>query len=121
MQNGVDKTMQTVQILQTVQCYHEAILFCCLKNCRIKEILLKKYYSIPNAAKMCSVNSSTMYRWVTAGKIESHRTPGGHHRIAARDLKKWMEDHRIPYDSNEFGKDKTLILFRKFVLVSEEK
>ncbi len=39
------------------------------------------YYSIPQAAKLCGVDRTTMWNWVKSGDIEAFVTPGGHHRI----------------------------------------
>ncbi len=74
--------------------------------------IMKDYYTVPQAAKICSVNSSTMYRWVISGKIKSHSTPGGHKRILQEDLKSWLEDNEIPYDPSVFksGKERVLIV-----------
>ncbi len=72
--------------------------------------MFKKHFTVPQAAKICSVNSSTMYRWVTSGKIKSHSTPGGHRRILPEDLKKWLEDNQLPFDIDEFRNDKIKIL-----------
>jgi excisionase family DNA binding protein len=71
---------------------------------------MKKYYSIPQAAKICSVGKSTMHRWVSAGKIKSYSTPGGHKRILPEHLKEWLEDNQLPFDIDEFQGDKTKIL-----------
>lgn len=71
---------------------------------------MKKYYSIPQAAKLCSVSRSTLHRWVVSGKIKSHSTAGGHHRILPEDLKKWLSDNEIPVDLKESETKKTKIL-----------
>jgi excisionase family DNA binding protein len=71
---------------------------------------MKKYYSIPQAAKACSVSRSTMHRWVTSGKINSYSTPGGHNRILPEDLKRWLEVNQMPFDINEFKNTKSKIL-----------
>jgi excisionase family DNA binding protein len=43
----------------------------------------KAYYTTSQAAKLLSVSSDTVLKWVRAGKITSYRTPGGHARIPA--------------------------------------
>ena len=35
---------------------------------------------------MLGVTPPTVIKWVTDGQLEAHRTPGGHRRIAAKDL-----------------------------------
>ena len=71
---------------------------------------MENYFSIPQAAKLCSVNSSTMHRWVASGKIKSYSTPGGHKRILIKDLKNWLEEHHMPIAIDEFENKKTKIL-----------
>ncbi len=41
----------------------------------------KKYLTTTQAAKLLSVSSDTVLKWVRAGKLASYRTPGGHCRI----------------------------------------
>ncbi len=46
----------------------------------------KDYYTIPEAAKICSVGRTTMWRWVKAGHLKASVTLGGQHRIRKADL-----------------------------------
>ncbi len=71
---------------------------------------MKQYFTMSQAAKICAVNRTTMLRWVTAGKIEAYSTAGGHRRILHGVLKKWLEENKLPFDINDFQKDKTKIL-----------
>ncbi|MCP4684817.1 MAG: excisionase family DNA-binding protein [bacterium] len=43
--------------------------------------MTKKYLTTTQAARLLSVSSDTVLKWVRAGKIASYRTPGGHCRI----------------------------------------
>ncbi|MCP3876734.1 MAG: response regulator [Desulfobacteraceae bacterium] len=71
---------------------------------------MKKYYSIPQAAKLCSISRATMHRWVVAGKIKSHRTAGGHHRLLSEDFNKWLSDNEIPVEIEEIENERIKIL-----------
>ncbi len=71
---------------------------------------MKDYFTIPEAAKLCSVNRTTMLRWAKSGKIKSYSTPGGHKRILNGDLKEWFESNGLPFDIKKFQKNKTKIL-----------
>ncbi|MCP3872130.1 MAG: response regulator [Desulfobacteraceae bacterium] len=71
---------------------------------------MKNYFSIPQAAKLCSVDRSTMHRWVKSKKIKSYSTPGGHKRILKIDLKNWLEENQIPINIDELEEKKTKIL-----------
>ncbi len=71
---------------------------------------MKNYLTIPEAAKICSVDRSTMHRWVTSGKIKSYSTPGGTKRIQIEDLKICFEEHQIPIELTSFEKENKRIL-----------
>jgi len=71
---------------------------------------MNNYFSIPQAAKTCSVDRSTMHRWVKSGKIKSYSTPGGHKRILIKDLKNWLKENQIPIKINEIKEKNTKIL-----------
>jgi len=38
------------------------------------------------AARLCSLKPDTILKWIKRGKLPATRTPGGHHRIAYRDI-----------------------------------
>ena len=46
----------------------------------------KDYLTIPQAAEICSVGRTTMWRWVKSGYIEASVTLGGQHRIQKAEL-----------------------------------
>ncbi len=71
---------------------------------------MKNYLTIPKAAKICSVDRSTMHRWVTSGKINAYSTPGGHKRIQIKDLKKFFKDNQMPIELDDFEKESKKIL-----------
>ncbi len=71
---------------------------------------MKTYFTVPEAAKICSVNRSTMHRWVTSGKIKSYSTPGGSKRIQKEDLKICFEQNKIPIEFDDFETVKKKIL-----------
>lgn len=71
---------------------------------------MKSFFTMSQAATICAVNRSTMHRWVTAGKIKSYSTPGGHKRILSTDLKEWLDSNQYPYNGELFIDDKAKIL-----------
>lgn len=82
-----------------------------LKNKANKNGLeMKDYLTIPKVAKICSVDRSTMHRWVTSGKINAYSTPGGHKRIQIKDLKKFLKDNQMPIALDDFEKGSKRIL-----------
>ena len=44
------------------------------------------YYTIPEAAKVCAVSRTTMWRWVKSGYFKASVTLGGQHRIRKAEL-----------------------------------
>ena len=55
-----------------------------------------KYMSIPEAAKMCGVGRTTMWKWVKSGELKAMVTPGGHHRILKSDIEHFIHAHELP-------------------------
>ncbi len=62
--------------------------------------------------KLLQVNPSSVNKWVKDGRIEAFRTPGGHHRIRAVDLVRFLRDHdmRVPAELAEAGRRRLLVL-----------
>lgn len=71
---------------------------------------MKDYFSVPEAAKICRVDRSTMFRWVKLGNIQFYTTSGGHNRILKEDLKKFLTESELPFDIKDFQSDKIKIL-----------
>ncbi len=55
----------------------------------------KGHLTTTQAAKLLSVSSDTVLKWVKAGKIESYRTPGGHCRIPSRAISKLLPSVKV--------------------------
>jgi excisionase family DNA binding protein len=49
----------------------------------------KKYYSIPEAAKICGVDRITVRRWVLSSKIKAEKI-GRNYAIAEEQLEPWL-------------------------------
>ena len=49
------------------------------------------FYTIPQAANICAVCRTTMWRWVKSGKLESFLTPGGQYKIRKEDLNAFIK------------------------------
>lgn len=48
------------------------------------------FYTIPQAANICSVCRTTMWRWVKSEKLQSSLTPGGQFKIRKEDLESFI-------------------------------
>jgi excisionase family DNA binding protein len=51
-----------------------------------RELMKTELLSTGEAAKLCSVTSDTVLKWIHSGRLPATRTPGGHHRISKYDL-----------------------------------
>ena len=71
----------------------------------------KDILTIPQAAKYCSVDRVTMWRWVKSGNIRVSVTPGGHHRIRQEDLEAFLrEKGMLPLAEKHFPRKRALIV-----------
>lgn len=55
----------------------------------------KDVYTIPEAARICSVGRTTMWRWVKSGELKASTTLGGKYRISRADLKSFILKNNI--------------------------
>ena len=55
----------------------------------------KDYLTIPQAAQLCDVSRTTMWRWVKSGYIKTCMTLGGQHRIRKADLEEVLSANHI--------------------------
>ena len=55
-----------------------------------------RFLTTVEVAAACGVSPRTVGNWIRAGSIPAHRTVGGHARIAADDLRRFLDDRHIP-------------------------
>lgn len=53
----------------------------------------KKFYSIPDAARLSGVSRTTLWGWVKSGHIKALVTPGGHHRILKEEVDRILKEN----------------------------
>lgn len=58
-----------------------------------------RYLTTQEVARHCHVSSVTVGKWIDAGYLRGHRTPGGHRRVAHHDLIAFMRARRMPVPS----------------------
>jgi excisionase family DNA binding protein len=56
----------------------------------------KRNLSTFKVAEMLSVDPGSVVNWIDNGLLKAHRTPGGHRRILAEDLVKFLRSHNMP-------------------------
>ena len=57
---------------------------------------MAKHYSTFSIARMLRVDPGSVANWIDRELLRAHRTPGGHRRVAARDLAEFLRKHRMP-------------------------
>jgi len=55
-----------------------------------------KAYTTFQAAKILGVSPPTVIKWANDGIINSYRTPGGHRRILASEIQRFLAKHNLP-------------------------
>ncbi len=54
---------------------------------------MQHYFTTGEAARICGVNLNTIKRWIKLGALSAVRTPGGHWRIPAAELRRFLRRH----------------------------
>ena len=47
-------------------------------------------------AQMLHVDPGSVANWIDQGLLKAHRTPGGHRRVIAEDLVRFLREHKMP-------------------------
>ena len=74
------------------------------------------YYTTFQVAKFLGVSVPTIVNWIEAGRLDAHKTPGGHRRIAQGDLITFARAHRYPI-APEFA---DAVALNKVLVVDDE-
>jgi excisionase family DNA binding protein len=53
-------------------------------------------FTTSDVGRMCGVDSTTVVRWIQDGRLEAYATPGGHRRIAADALRRFLDAYHMP-------------------------
>lgn len=73
--------------------------------------MTNEFLSPAQAGKLCDTSYNSIKRWVKAGKLKGHKTPGGYHKISKNDLFSMMKEYDIPIpDEFEIARKKILIV-----------
>lgn len=70
----------------------------------------KEIFTLPQAAKYCSLSRSTLWKYVRSGDLRASLTPGRHYRIHRRDLESFLRKKGMyPFSSSEPHEKRILI------------
>lgn len=67
------------------------------------------FFTIPQAARYCSISRVTLWRWVKSGKLKAFISPGGHYKIREKDLQSFIQG-RMGYLPNAGRQNEKKIL-----------
>ncbi len=71
---------------------------------------MEKYLGTGTVAQICQVSPMTIAKWIDEGSLPGHTTPGGHRRVGASDLVRFLERHRMQVPANLRNNNKTRVL-----------
>lgn len=71
-------------------------------NPRRKRTLLSTH----QAAELLEIHPSSLIKWIDDGRLEAHRTPGGHRRIKVEELLRFLREHDmdVPDELDDGGR-----------------
>jgi excisionase family DNA binding protein len=62
-----------------------------------------RYLTSAEVAAACGVSPRTVTNWMREGAIASHRTVGGHGRVSAEELRRFLVERRMPVPASLTG------------------
>jgi len=78
-----------------------------------------KMFSIPQAAKYCSISRGTLWLYVKSGDLKAFLTPGGHHRILKKDLESFMHEKGMYFPDRDYPQEKKVLIVDDDLTVQE--
>ena len=60
-----------------------------------------RYHTTQQVAKMLGVSIPTVVNWVNQGRLDAHKTPGGHRRISSEALERFCIAYAYPYPGQQ--------------------
>jgi excisionase family DNA binding protein len=69
-----------------------------------------KIFSLPQAARYCSISRGTLWRCVKSGDLKAFLTPGGHYRILKEDLEAFMQAKGMYFSEQDYSDKKKILV-----------
>ena len=70
----------------------------------------EKTFTTHDIAGFCDVYPSSVVQWINNGRLKSHLTGGGHHRVMREDLIPFLTELRIPLPPELVSRTRVLIV-----------
>ncbi len=69
---------------------------------------MTRWLTLSSASKLLGIHPATLRQWADAGKVPSYRTPGGHRRFRAEDLRAFLMQASRSASMQEASAEETL-------------
>ncbi len=69
-----------------------------------------RIYTTYDIGRMTGTDPTTVHKWIDKGLLRGYRTPGGHRRVRAEDLRSFLVAHRIPIPKELGGADSLRVM-----------
>lgn len=67
-------------------------------------------YTTYDIGRMTGTDPTTVHKWIDKGLMRGYRTPGGHRRVRAEDLRTFLLAHQMPIPKELGGPDSLRVL-----------
>jgi excisionase family DNA binding protein len=57
---------------------------------------MARLFSSTEIGRLIGADASSVNRWIDAGRLRAHRTPGGHRRVQQGDLLSFLSENQLP-------------------------
>lgn len=70
-----------------------------------KTSTMPRIFTTYDIGRMTGTDPTTVHKWIDGGLLHGYRTPGGHRRVRAEDLRTFLLAHRMPLPQELGGVD----------------
>lgn len=70
-----------------------------------KNAIVPQIFTTYDIGRMTGTDPTTVHKWIDKGLLRGYRTPGGHRRVRAEDLRSFLSSHRMPIPKELGGSD----------------
>ncbi len=70
----------------------------------------KKTYTTGEIAAFCSVTINAVKKWISTGKLDAYRTPGGHYRVRRDEFRSFVGRYRLDIKDELFPEKKKILI-----------
>ena len=104
------------------QCYTDFDIFASPPP-SVEDVIMEKerrWLTLSAASKLLGVHPATLRQWADAGQVPSYRTPGGHRRFDAEELRAFLLQASTPAHASSDSDDVSLLLENALIQTRSE-